>query len=156
MNLKFVKLSAMLLALVMVISCESKDENLSEEYKELKVLSQQAFECKLGLKSTKSDQKIKLKAEDGNRLRLSYSNAKINCAGLDTTHAVLNNGMLSVSFIENPMADCICVRDLECVIDAMEQRKYDIKVYVNGEEPKAVFSFVYSSELDLTYEVDEK
>jgi hypothetical protein len=134
-------------------SCQKESELPPLEDKQLTVLELQCYGCKENEKSTDLEQYIELKAEDENKLRLKFSNATLNCAGLDTTYAAIDDGVLNVTFVGNWQEDCICEFDLECLLDSMENRSYNIEVYVSGDEPKAQFSFVYSSNLDLQFDI---
>ena len=119
--------------------------------KTLTVIETNSTGCKESLKSSETEQYIELKAEGENQLRIKFINATINCAGLDTTLAIINNGILKVTFIDYILANCYCDFDLECVIDSMEQRKYTAQVLVTDEV--FTFTFDYSKSLNSRIEI---
>jgi hypothetical protein len=155
MKTKKIKLhpfSLLLLPLCVVMlgaGCEKEEDKLQPlKDKVLTIVEMNSNGCKESLKSNEIEQYIELKAEGEDHLRLIFINATINCAGLDTAFASIQDTILKVSFIEDPSADCVCNYDLECVINSMEKRKYNVEVYVNSDEPKANFEFTYSSKLN--------
>ncbi|WP_320111456.1 hypothetical protein [Draconibacterium orientale] len=147
-----ISLTFLLFALVGA-SCHDETEFPPLEDKELTVSEIKTQGCKDNLKSNDIERSIELKAEGENKLRIKFVNATLNCAGLDTTYAMINDGILRVTFIDYNWANCICDFDLECVIDSMEQRKYTAKVSAGGEV--ATFSFDYSKNLDSKVEISD-
>ncbi|WP_319229584.1 hypothetical protein [Draconibacterium orientale] len=152
MKLKILKLSLVFLLFALIgASCQDEEELPPLEDKQLTVSEIKSQGCKDNLKSNDVERYIELKAEGENQLRIKFINATLNCAGLDTTYAMINDGILRVTFIDYNWANCICDFDLECVIDSMEQRKYTAKVSAGGEV--ATFTFHYSKNLDSTIEI---
>ena len=152
MKPKILKLSVVFLLFALIgASCQDEEELPPLKDKQLTVSEIKSQGCKDNLKSTDVERYIELKAEGENQLRVKFINATLNCAGLDTTYAMINDGILRVTFIDYNWANCICNFDLECVIDSMEQRKYDAKVSVGGEV--TTFTFDYSKKLDTTIKI---
>lgn len=154
MKLKTLKLSLIfLLIALVVISCQDEEELPPLEDKQLTVSEIKTQGCKDNLKSTNIERYIELTAEGENKLRIKFVNATLNCAGLDTTYAMINDGILSITFIDFNWANCICNYDLECVIDSMEHRKYTAKVSAGGDV--ASFTFDYSQHLDSKVNISD-
>ncbi|QIA08756.1 hypothetical protein [Draconibacterium halophilum] len=152
MKLEILKLSLVFLLFALIgASCQDEEELPPLKDKQLTVSEIKSQGCKDHLKSTDTERYIELKAEGENQLRVKFINATLNCAGLDTTYAMINDGILRVTFIDYEWANCICNFDLECVIDSMEQRKYTSKVSASGEV--TTFTFHYSKNLDSTIEI---
>ncbi len=153
MKPKIIKLSTgILLFLFVGASCQKEKNELPPlENKILSIIETNFNGCKESLKSSETERYVELKAEGENQLRLKFINARINCAGLDTTYAAINDGILKVTFFDYNLANCLCDFDLDCVIDSMENREYNLEVYAHGEEPKAKFTFTYSSMLDSKF-----
>ncbi|WP_321343918.1 hypothetical protein [uncultured Draconibacterium sp.] len=152
MKPKILKLSLVFLLFALIgASCHDEEELPPLEDRQLTVSEIKTQGCKDNLKSTDVERYIELKAEGENKLRVKFINATLNCAGLDTTYAMINDGILRVTFIDYNWANCICNFDLECVIDSMEQRKYTSKVSASGEV--TTFTFHYSKNLDSTIEI---
>ena len=126
----------------------AKEEHTSLKDRVLTIIETNSSGCKESLKSSDVDRYIELKAEGDNQLRVKFINAYLNCAGLDSTDAVINEGILKVVFIEDISANCMCYFDLECLIDSMENMTYKLEVYAHGEKPQAKLSFTYSNRLD--------
>ena len=155
MKLKKNKLLIILfIALLGCIGCNDNEDKSPLKDKQLTVLEMNAEGCKENLKSIEAEQYIELKAEGESQLRIKFINATINCAGLDTTYAVIYDGILKVTFFDYNLANCLCDFDLECVLDSMENRQYELEVYANGEEPKAKITFIYSSKLDSKIDIN--
>lgn len=140
--------------LVFVTGCE-KDEP-SFENRDLNILEINSSGCKSDLKSISKEQYVELTAEEGNKLRIKYTNAILSCGGdLDTVYASIYNGKLIVNFVTNPGANCLCNYDLECLIDSLENKYYDIEIYVSSPEPMAKFRFKYFSNLYWKEDIDD-
>lgn len=151
---KILKVSTVVLLFTIIgVACQDDVELLPLKDKQLTISEQQVQGCKENLKSTNIEKYIELKAEGENQLRLKFINATMNCGGLDTTSAFIQDGILKVVFVDRPIADCICYFDLECVVDSMENREYDLEVYVAGDHADADFSFTYSRNLDRTINI---
>lgn len=151
MKLKTIFLSFLPLCVALLFAGCEKEELSPLADKILTVLEINSEGCKKKLKSTETERYIELKAERENQLRLKFINASLNCCpGETTSNVYIENEVLKVIFIEEAPAecDCICDFDLECLIDSMESRQYDLEVYANGEKPKAKITFTYSSGLD--------
>ena len=149
---------ALLVFVIFAGSCGNKEESQLGE-KEFSILEFNAGDCKGNLKSTNESQYIELKAEGSGRLNIKFVNAVFNCCpGKITSSASFQNGILKIVFAEEMGAcDCICDYDVECLIGSIANGDYDIEVYINNtEEPKASFSFTYSSQLDMTYNIDQE
>jgi hypothetical protein len=111
--------------------------------------------CKEQLKTTNVERYIELLAENNNQLRVKFINAQINCAGIETTSASIQNGILKVFFVERSLANCICDFDLECLIGSMENRKYEMEIYTHNEIPITKFSFKYSKKLNTQKKISD-
>ena len=134
-----------------------KDEKVVPQLKnkQLTVREANSIGCKANLESTETKQYIELKAEGKKQLRLKFINATINCAGLDTTYAIIQDGILKVAFLDKISANCNCKFDLECLIDSLENRSYEIEIYAHSEKAKAKFTFTYFSELDSKKSIND-
>lgn len=149
---QILKLSVVSLLFALIgASCQDEEELPSLKDKQLTVSEIKTQGCKDNLKSTDVERYIELKAEGENQLRIKFVNAILNCAGLDTTYAMIDDGTLRVTFVDYNWANCVCNFDLECVIDSMEQRKYTAEVSAGGEV--TTFTFQYSQNLDSTIEI---
>ena len=160
MKPKILKLSVVFLLFALIgASCQDEEELPPLKDKQLTVSEIKSQGCKDNLKSTDVERYIELKAEGENQLRVKFINATLNCCpGEITTNAFIQNDTLKVVFIEQYPGgcNCICDFDLECVIDSMEDRKYNIGVYAQRsiyEEPNSKFTFNYSKELDTTIKI---
>ena len=152
MKSEILKISLVFLLFALIgVSCQDQEELPPLEDKQLTVSEISAQGCKHNLKSNDIERYVELKAEGENKLRVKFINATLNCAGLDTTYAMINDGILRVTFIDYNWANCICNFDLECVIDSMEQRKYTAQVSVQGEV--TAFTFNYSQHLDFKIDI---
>ncbi len=148
MKPKILKLNIIILLLLLFGAGCEKDDFPPLEDKDLTIIETNSVGCKENLKSTDTDKYVELKAEGENRLRIKFINAYINCAGVDTTYAVIDDGILKVIFFEYTFADCKCNFDVECLIDSVENRTYNLEIYTLSEKPKAKFTFKYSPTLD--------
>ncbi len=127
-------------AAIMGGGCEKEEDKLQPlKDKVLTIVEMNSNGCKESLKSNEIEQYIELKAEGEDQLRFIFINATINCAGLDTAFAYIQDAILKVSFLEDPSANCICNYDLECVIDSMEKRRYNVEVYVVPLRKPSIF-----------------
>ena len=154
MKPEILKLSVVFLLFALIgASCQNDDEEELPPLKDkqLTVSEIKTQGCKDNLKSTDVERYIELKAEGENQLRVKFINATLNCAGLDTTLAIINNEILKVTFIDYHLANCYCDFDLECVIDSMEQRKYTAQVSTPYEV--TTFTFDYSKKLDTAIKI---
>nr|WP_320023349.1 hypothetical protein [uncultured Draconibacterium sp.] len=152
MKSEILKISLVFLLFALIgVSCQDQEELPPLEDKQLTVSEISTQGCKHNLKSNDIERYVELKAEGENKLRVKFINATLNCAGLDTTYAMINDGILRVTFIDYNWANCICNFDLECVIDSMEQRKYTAQVSVQGEV--TAFTFNYSQHLDFKIDI---
>ena len=152
MKSEILKISLVFLLFALIgVSCQYQEELPPLEDKHLTVSEISTQGCKHNLKSNDIERYVELKAEGENKLRVKFINATLNCAGLDTTYAMINDGILRVTFIDYNWANCICNFDLECVIDSMEQRKYTAQVSVQGEV--TAFTFNYSQHLDFKIDI---
>ena len=152
MKSEILKISLVFLLFTLIgASCQDQEELPPLEDKQLTVSEISTQGCKHNLKSNDIERYVELKAEGENKLRVKFINATLNCAGLDTTYAMINDGILRVTFIDYNWANCICNYDLECVIDSMEQRKYTAQVSVQGEV--TAFTFNYSQHLDSKIDI---
>jgi len=112
--------------------------------------------CKESLKSSDAEQYVELKAVGDKQLKVKFINAVLNCCpGEITSKAFIKNEMLKVVFIEETpaMCNCICNFDLECVIDSMENREYNLEIYAHSDKPKAKLTFNYSSKLNTKIKI---
>jgi len=152
MKSEILKISLVFLLFALIgASCQDQEELPPLEDKQLTVSEISTQGCKHNLKSNDIERYVELKAEGENKLRVKFINATLNCAGLDTTYAMINDGILRVTFIDYNWANCICNFDLECVIDSMEQRKYTAQVSVQGEV--TAFTFNYTQHLDFKIDI---
>ncbi len=151
MKSEILKLSTIALLLLFIgASCE-KDEIQPLEDQILTVIETNSDGCKDPLKSSETEQYIELKAEGENQLKITFINAVLNCCpGEITSNVFIQNEIFKVVFIEETptKCSCICDFDLECVIDSMENREYNLEVYAHSDRPKAKFRFNYSSKLN--------
>ena len=154
MNSNISKLLVALFLFVILQNGCSNDEFSSLD-RDLNIIEMNSNGCKESLKSTNTERYIELKAEKGGQLRLDFINARLNCAGLDTTYAGIYDGILKVIFIDNPAADCVCDFDLECVIDGLTNKVYKLEVYAASEKPKAKITFTYSSRLNAKFDISD-
>jgi hypothetical protein len=151
MKSNILKLSTVLLLLLFNGAGCEKDELPPLEDKQLTIVETNAQGCKDNLKSTDIERYVELKAEEDSKLRIKFTNAMLNCCpGEITSSAFIENEVLKVVFMEETPAqcDCNCDFDLECVIDSMENRSYNIEVYAHSEKPKVQLTFTYSTELN--------
>lgn len=140
------------------LGCQKNDPDPLED-QTLSVIETINTGCKNTTKSTEEGQQsVELKAINGNQLRLTFVNAILNCCTKNIiSNASIENNILKVFFVENPpgLCNCICPYDLECVIDNMESRKYEIEVYAGGDTPDAKFHFTFSQKLNMKYTIPE-
>ncbi len=151
MKHKILKLSTVILLFAFIGAGCQKDELPPLKDKILTVSKTVSNGCKESLKSTETERYIELKAEGENQLRVKFINASLNCCpGKITSNAFIQNGILKVVFTEETpaMCNCICNFDLECVIDSMENREYNLEVYAYSEKPEAKITFNYSQKLN--------
>uniref|UniRef100_UPI0032179833 hypothetical protein n=1 Tax=uncultured Draconibacterium sp. TaxID=1573823 RepID=UPI0032179833 len=156
MKSKTLKLGLFCLVFALVGASCQNDDLSSQEDKQLSVVEVNTIGCKENLKSTDTEQYIQLTAEGENQLRLKFINAVLNCCpGEISGNAFIANDILKVVFTEETPAlcNCICCFDLECVIDLMENRTYNIEVYAGSDIAKAKFSFNYSSDLNSRIDI---
>ena len=152
MKSEILKISLVFLLFALIgVSCQDQEELPPLEDKQLTVSEISTQGCKHNLKSNDIERYVELKAEGENKLRVKFINATLNCAGLDTTYAMIRDGILSVTFIDYNWANCICNYDLECVIDSMEKRKYNATVSAGGKV--TTFTFNYSKSLNSIIEI---
>ncbi|WP_346857088.1 hypothetical protein [uncultured Draconibacterium sp.] len=148
---KILKLSLVFLLFALIgASCQDEEELPPLEDRQLTVSEIKTQGCKDNLKSNDIERYIELKAEGENQLRVKFVNASLNCCpGEITTNAFIQNDTLRVIFSEETpgRCNCFCDFDLECVIDSMENRSYNIEVYAHSENAKAKFTFNYTPEL---------
>lgn len=140
---------------IFLFGCE-EDNPEPLKNQSLPIVNTQFSDCKNATKSTKEYiQHIELESINGNQLKVTFVNAILNCCpGEIVADAFIQDNVLKVNFIETPpggLCNCLCPYDLECIIDNIQNRKYEIEVYTGGEIPDAKFSFVYSSNLDVKY-----
>ncbi|MBI9065216.1 MAG: hypothetical protein JEZ14_24745 [Marinilabiliaceae bacterium] len=157
MKHKILNIALMFLLPVLLGAGCGKDELPPLEDKILKVTEMNASGCKDQLKSSDIERYVELKAENDNQLRVRFINASLNCCpGEITSNAFIQNEILKIVFMEETMAcNCICDFDLECVIDSMENRSYEMEVYAHSEKPKAKFTFYYSKKLNARIKVSD-
>ncbi len=156
MKNKTLKFSTVILLFVFFGASCQKDELPPLKDKILTVVETVSSGCKESLKSTETEQYIELKAEGENQLRVKFINASLNCCpGKITSNAFIQNEILKVLFTEETptKCDCICDFDLECVIDSMENREYNLEIYAHSEKPKAKIAFSYSQKLNTTIKI---
>lgn len=152
------RISTLSFVLIFLFSCHEREE-LPLESGQLTILESNTEGCKENLKSVGADQYVELKAESQNHLRVKFVNAIFNCCpGEIISTAFIEDDVLKVVFSEETgMCDCICEYDVECVVGSMENRNYNIEIYINGiEEPDAKLSFTFSSRLDIRYNIDKE
>ena len=134
--------------------CQKDEPPLKDKI--LTIVEVNSTGCKKSLKSPETEQYIELKAVGNRQLKVRFINAVLNCCpGKITSNAFIQNGILKVVFIEETpaMCNCICNFDLECVIDSMENREYNLEVYAHSEKPKAKITFNYSSKLNTKIKI---
>ena len=134
--------------------CQKDEPPLKDKI--LTIVEVNSTGCKKSLKSPETEQYIELKAVGDRQLKVRFINAVLNCCpGKITSNAFIQNGILKVVFIEETpaMCNCICNFDLECVIDSMENREYNLEVYAHSEKPKAKITFNYSSKLNTKIKI---
>lgn len=158
MNSKIPFLLSIFLLATIALGCH-KNDSVPFEDQMLSVVETINSGCKNTTKSTEEEQQsIELKAINGNQLQLTFVNALLNCCTTNIiSNASIENSILKVFFAENPpgLCNCICPYDLKCIIDNMENRKYEIEVYAGGDTPDAKFSFTFSRKLNMKYDISE-
>jgi len=157
MKTQILKLSLFCLVFALMgASCQNKEQLPPLKDNQLTVSEIKTQGCKENTKSTDIERYIELKAEGENQLRVKFINATLSCCpGEITSNAFIQNEILKVVFSEQTpiLCNCICSYDLECVIGSMENRSYNIEIYVRSENPKANFTFNYSKNLDSRIEI---
>ena len=152
MKSTILKISLVLLLFALIgASCQDEEELPPLKDKQLTVSEIKTQGCKDNLKSTDVERYIELKAEGENQLRIKFINATLSCCpGEITSNVFIQNEILKVVFSEPTpiLCNCFCFYDLECVINSLENRSYNIEIYVRSENPKAKFTFNYTPELN--------
>jgi len=158
MNSKIPFLLSVSFLVTIAFGCHKNDSDPLED-QTLSVIETISSGCKGTTKSTTEEpQSIELKAISGNQLQITFVNVLLNCCTENIiSNASIENNILKVFFVENPpgLCNCICPYDLECIIDNMENRKYEIEVYAGGDTPDAKFSFTFTQKLDIKYDIPE-
>ncbi|MCG6186360.1 hypothetical protein [Maribellus maritimus] len=137
----------------------NKEKTIPPENQTLNITKTSASDCKNETKSTQDEaQYIELSAVNENQLKVIFANAVLNCCpGEIVSSACIEDSVLKVTFVETPpggICDCICPYDLECIIDEMENREYEIEIFAGSNIPNASFSFTFSSDLSMKYDMN--
>lgn len=150
MKITILKFSVICLIFAIIGTQCKKDSIQKQEDKTLNISYQNFSGCKKDLKSTSTEQYIKLEAIGTNQLHVQFINAELNCCpGKLNSIANITNETMKIIFQEETPAqcNCMCYYDMECIIDSIEKREYSVEVYAHGENPIVKFSFCYSEHL---------
>lgn len=149
------KTNAFILSIIGVLilaTCNnSVDESINHPEDTKITISEYSYSgCLNNSRSTDNIESIHLKMQNNGQLLIEHKNVFFNCSPDTITLSIKTDSTYNIEINEdevNPMANCICPYNLECIINGIKSEDYFISIS-QGDIEKIKINLDFSNDID--------